>query len=88
MPVVGARRGILSSLETIDVVRDMLRERGYCRLDADRAVYIHVGYDYYLYLGGDVRCQRTLALATELGLFVDTGYVSPHHPDPEDEELV
>jgi hypothetical protein len=72
----------LSVLESVDVVREMLRERGFCRLDGEAGVYVHVGYDYYLYLGGDVPCQRTKEVAAEAGLFIDSGFVSPYHLDP------
>jgi len=74
----------LSALECVDLVREMLRERGFCRLHADsNDVYVHVGYDYYLYLGGKVACHKTLRLATAAGLFVDQDFRSPYHVDPE-----
>jgi small subunit ribosomal protein S1 len=77
-----------SRVETIDVVRELLRERGFCRLEADRGLYIHVGYDYYLYVGGDVACERTLDVARKAGLFVDADFVSPYHLDPETGEYL
>lgn len=61
----------------------MLRERGFCRLEAPAGVYIHVGYDYYLYLGGAVPSDRTIDLATQVGLFVDEDFTSPYHIDPD-----
>jgi hypothetical protein len=72
----------LSRLETADVVREMLRERAWCRLEGPRDTYVHVGYDYYLYLGGNVSCGRTIALSRDIGLFVDSDFLSPHHVDP------
>jgi hypothetical protein len=73
----------LSRLETVDVVREMLRERGFCRLEAPGAVYIHVGYDYYVYIGGDVPSERSTELARQIGLFVDEQFTSPYHLNPE-----
>lgn len=73
----------LSRLETVDLVRELLRERGFCRLEAERSVYLHVGYDYYLYLGGEVPCKRTLRVAARAGLFAETGFVSPYHLNHE-----
>jgi hypothetical protein len=71
----------LSRLETTDVVREMLRERGFCRLEAPHDVYLHVGYDYYLYIGGNVPCVETLSAAEEAGLFADQQFTSPYHVD-------
>ena len=68
-------------LETTDVVREMFRERGFCRLEAGGGAYLHVGHDYYLYLGGNVPCVRTLRAAAEAFLFVDEDFSSPYHPD-------
>jgi hypothetical protein len=65
------------------VVRELLRERGFCRLEAERDVYIHVGYDYYLYIGGEVDCEQTLNVAARAGLFVETDFTSPYHLNPE-----
>lgn len=45
-------------------------------------MYIHVGYDYYLYLGGDVSCPQTVGLGRDVGLFIETNFLSPHHVDP------
>lgn len=56
----------------------MLRELGFCRLDGGPTTYVHVGYDFYLYLGGIVECGRTLDLARDVGLFVDQDFVSPY----------
>jgi hypothetical protein len=78
-PVEGER---LSPLETVDVVREMLRERGFCRLEGERGVYVHVGYDYHLYLGGDVPSEQTLRTASRVGLFADEAFTSPYHVDP------
>ena len=65
----------------------MLRERAWCRLEGPRNTYIHVGYDYYLYLGGDVSCPQTVGLGRDVGLFIETNFLSPHHVDPATGEL-
>ena len=56
-------------LET--VVRHLLREALWCRLEDDAGRYIHVGYDYYMYLGVDRNCPESEALAKRRGLFVE-----------------
>ena len=72
----------LTRLESVDVVREMLRERGFCRLEAHRDVYVHVGYDYYLYIGGNVPGEQTRLVAARAGLFVDSQFASPYHLNP------
>ena len=72
----------LSRLIAVDVVREMLREHAWCRLEGPQNTYIHVGYDYYLYLGGAVACPHAIALGRDLGLFIDTDFSSPHHINP------
>ena len=71
----GAR---LSPVEAIDVVRQMLRGEGWCRLAADDRFYIHAGGDYYLYVGTEQPCRRSVALAESKGLFVDRDFPSPY----------
>jgi hypothetical protein len=84
-PVEGER---LTRLESVDVVREMLRERGFCRLEAHREVYIHVGDDYYVYMGGNVPSEQTRLVAAQVELFVDSPFVSPYHVDPATGEYV
>ncbi|MEQ0564860.1 hypothetical protein ABJI51_37770 [Amycolatopsis sp. NEAU-NG30] len=65
--------------EAVEICRALLREAGFwCRLeDGDRA-YVHVGYDYYLYLGTPVDVGPALAPIVEAGLFVEAGFTSPY----------
>jgi hypothetical protein len=52
------------------VLRALLREEYWCKLESDSA-YIHVGYDYYMYVGVPAECREAVAEATRLGLFVE-----------------
>jgi len=68
----------LSPVEAIEAVRQMLRDEGWCRLtDGDR-FYIHVGWDYYVYVGTESPCDRSVELAQQRGLFVDRDFPSPY----------
>jgi len=70
----------LSPAEAIEAVRQMLRDEPncWCRLvDRDR-FYLHIGWDYYFYVGTDKPCERSVALAREKRLFVDEDFVSPY----------
>jgi hypothetical protein len=52
------------------VLRALLREEYWCRLEAPEA-FIHVGYDYYMYLGVPAACPRAERASRELGLYVE-----------------
>jgi hypothetical protein len=71
----GAR---LSQVEVNNVVRQMLRGEGWCRLTDNDRFYIHAGWDYYLYVGTQQPCERSVALAESKGLFVDRDFPSPY----------
>ena len=47
-----------------------LREEFWCKLEGADA-FIHIGYDYYMYVGVPVRCPNAERVAGELGLFVE-----------------
>ncbi|MDQ8020638.1 MAG: hypothetical protein REI94_02290 [Moraxellaceae bacterium] len=59
-----------------EVVRSLLREDFWCRLEAASA-FIHVGYDYYMYIGTPVEAGAAVAVAQSNGLFVET-FASPY----------
>jgi hypothetical protein len=66
----------LSLIEIDEVVRHVLREKFWCRLDGVGA-FIHFGYDYYMYIGVPVTCIGAITLARQLGLFVEP-FQSPY----------
>lgn len=53
-----------------EVIRRLLREEFWCRLEGDNC-FLHVGYDYYLYVGVPSPCPQASLLASRLGLFVE-----------------
>lgn len=59
-----------------NVVRQLLRADIWCRLENSSA-FIHVGYDYYMYIGVSRACPVARKLAEALGLFVER-FLSPH----------
>jgi hypothetical protein len=40
-------------------------------LEADRTAFIHVGWDYYMYIGVPTDCPASDRLAAASGLFVE-----------------
>jgi len=71
----------LSDIEVIETVRQMLRGEGWCRLEKGDQFYVHVGWDYYVYVGTDRPCDGSVSLAEREGLFVDRDFPSPYLPD-------
>jgi hypothetical protein len=63
--------------ELADVIRRILREEFWCRVESDR-YFVHLGWDYYMYLGVSDACSKSCAFAAASGLFVED-FVSPHH---------
>ena len=47
-----------------------LRALLWCKLE-DARMFIHFGYDFYMYIGSIVPCPASIADARELGLFVE-----------------
>jgi hypothetical protein len=54
----------------------LLREKFWCRLECESA-FLHVGRDYYMYVGVPRRCPIAEREAAESGLFVED-YSSPY----------
>jgi hypothetical protein len=61
------------------VLRSLLREEYWCRLEGASA-FVHVGWDYYMYIGVAVRCPIAEGVARDLGLFVEQ-FRSPYAED-------
>ncbi|GAA4226514.1 hypothetical protein GCM10022254_11760 [Actinomadura meridiana] len=63
----------------LELVRAMLRDNGaWCRLEAEHRFSVHVGYDQYLYIGSDQRCERAVTHTRALGLFPERIDRSPY----------
>lgn len=77
-------------LETgLELVRAMLRDYGaWCRLEAEGAFAVHVGWDQYLYISSSRPCEEALARSRELGLFPERLDASPYAFEAEEEDEV
>ena len=70
--------GSLVQLDQVKaVLRSLLREKYWCKLEGKEA-FIHVGWDYYMYIGVPVECTQAKAVARRLGLFPEA-FRSPYH---------
>ncbi|MFD3455422.1 RNA-binding protein [Streptomyces sp. NPDC058691] len=73
----------------LQLVRAMLRDNGaWCRLEAEGAFAVHVGWDQYLYISSSRPCEEALARTRELGLFPERLDASPYAFEAEEEEQV
>lgn len=67
VPTTGKQLSLHQIGETI---RRLLREEFWCRLE-DAQSFVHIGYDYYMYIAVPSKCPRAEILAKQLGLFVE-----------------
>jgi hypothetical protein len=75
-PFAPIRGGVVSGGVLEDVARRLLRAEFWCRLEADES-FIHIGYDYYMYIGVPQACPQSCAFARSVGLFVEP-FLSPY----------
>jgi hypothetical protein len=67
-----------------EIVRQMLREGPvWCKLEDDERFYVHVGYDYYMYVGADRVSDVTINSIRELGLYPEDDWPSPYLNEPQ-----
>lgn len=71
----GARVGVAEALE---ICRLELREELSCRLDDDQRFYVHVGFDFYLYVGCERLSPSVIAAIEGSGLFIEHKVPSPY----------
>ena len=53
------------------VLRNVLRENCWCKFDLDGQGYIHVGYEYYMYVGCVSRVELCAEFVKSHGLFLE-----------------
>ncbi len=76
--VPGLREGSRLPLAQLGpALRAVLREDSWCRFESDDA-YVHVGWDYYMFVGVPRACPKAEALAVSRGLFVEPIERSPY----------
>lgn len=71
----------LSIAQSVSFARLVLREEAWGKLVVPGKAYVHFGYDYYMYIGVPSKCERSIAIARDLGLFVER-FRSPHLRQP------
>jgi hypothetical protein len=64
------------------ISRLILREKLWCKLEAE-SMYVHFGWDYYMYIGSSKKCSRAVSAIKKTGLFVEVLRASPYDDDDE-----
>lgn len=63
---------VLDSNELISqVIKSVLREDFWCKLINQNNFFIHFGYDYYMYIGTNIKCEKSEILLTRNNLFME-----------------
>ncbi|OAI50708.1 hypothetical protein AYO44_05415 [Planctomycetaceae bacterium SCGC AG-212-F19] len=70
LPLSFSEGAILSLSDAASVIRRVLRKEFWCRLE-ETGAFVHIGYDYYMYVGVARPCPNAQALARQSGLFVE-----------------
>lgn len=71
-------RHLISGPNVEIITRLVLRNNLWCRLKSDD-MYVHFGWDYYMYMGSKKECKNTIARIDKSGLFVEV-FKSPYLP--------
>lgn len=73
----GVREGAALDVSEIPALcRLILREHIWAKLESER-MFVHFGYDFYMYIGVANKCDDVLAKISDLGLYVEE-YRSPY----------
>jgi hypothetical protein len=67
----------LAGIEIEQAIRLNLRELIWCKLESPDRFFIHIGYDYYMYIGSVEPCPGAIEHVTQIGLFVEP-HLSPY----------
>jgi hypothetical protein len=73
---------VLNIREVQCLARLVLREDLWCKLEKDDIMFVHFGYDYYMYIGSHKICEDAINKIKERGLFVED-FVSPYNDEDD-----
>ncbi len=68
----------LNEQQVSDVYRLILREYIWAKLSYNTKMYVHFGYDYYMYIGSSLPCSEAIKDIIKEGLFVEK-FKSPYY---------
>ena len=73
---------LISKNNVAQLSKFILRELVWCKLTSDR-MFVHFGYDYYVYVGSEQPLENVINIITNSGLFVEP-FISPYINDKRD----
>lgn len=81
----GLNEGLILDVDgAADVLRRILREDAWCRLEAlDESFAVHAGHDYYMFIGSNTPSTVAVEDTRDSGLFVEPDLVSPYIPQDD-----
>ena len=62
---------ILNKSEVKSICRLILRDNLWCKLIFESDMYVHFGYEYYMFIGSSDRCDSTVESIASSGLYVE-----------------
>ncbi|HLB94041.1 MAG TPA: hypothetical protein VJJ81_02235 [Candidatus Babeliales bacterium] len=66
------------SMDEVEIMaRLVLRRKLWCKLGNENTMFVHFGYDYYMYIGSAKKCVKTIRQIQQSGLFVEE-FLSPY----------
>lgn len=68
---------VIAKREIQYLCRLVLREHLWCKLETNNIMFVHFGYDYYMYIGSNKRFEGVINTITNTGLFVEA-FESPY----------
>ncbi len=74
---------VLNTAQVKDLCKLILRDYIWCRLENNSNMFVHFGYDYYMYIGSKNECKRAVNKIEKSGLFVED-FESPYLDDDEE----
>jgi len=69
---------LINQQQVSNMCRLILREYVWAKLSHDSKMYVHFGYDYYMYIGSLLPCHETIKSIINEGLFVEK-FKSPYY---------
>jgi hypothetical protein len=68
----------LTSNQIEDICKLILREQLWCKLINNQNMYVHFGYDFYMYIGTISSCEKVIEKIQNSGLFIEK-FESPYN---------
>lgn len=62
---------LVNVMELKNIIKLILRENMWCKLELKKKILIHFGYDYYMYIGCNLNLELIDEAIGEIGLYIE-----------------